>query len=63
MGEIAPEVVGNKYMVLGTVDRQTWKTGLGGPGQTLDEMLKHMADFASVLKLEVDPGGWRPSPG
>jgi hypothetical protein len=60
-GKVAPEVIGNEYLVLGTVDQQTWKAGLAGAGQKLDEMLNHMADFKHVLKLEVDPGGWRPA--
>ncbi|APR87231.1 hypothetical protein A7982_12580 [Minicystis rosea] len=58
---VAPEVIGNEYLVLGTVDRQTWKAGLAGTAQTLDETLEHMAEFKRVLKLEVDPGGWRPA--
>ncbi len=59
LSNIAPEVIGNEYLVLGTVEKQAWKAGLGGAGQNLDEMRKHMADFASVLTLHVDPGGWR----
>ena len=59
--KVAPEVVGNEYLVLGTLDRKTWKAGLAGAGQTLGETLKHVADFARVLTLEVDPGGWRPA--
>jgi hypothetical protein len=60
-GKVAPEVIGNEYLVLGTVDTQTWKAALAGAGQKRGELLKHTADFASVLKLEVDPGGWRPA--
>jgi hypothetical protein len=60
--KIAPEMIGNEYLVLGTMDRKAWKAGLAGAGQNLDESLKHMADFAHVLTLEVDPGGWRPAP-
>jgi hypothetical protein len=58
--QLAPEVVGNEYLVLGTMDRQTWKAGLTGADQQMDEMLMHTADFKKVLKLEVDPGGWGP---
>jgi hypothetical protein len=59
--KVAPEVIGNEYLVVGTVDTSTWKAGLAGAGPKLDELRKHTADFASVLKLEVDPGGWRPA--
>jgi hypothetical protein len=58
---LAPEVIGNEYLVLGTVDKKVWKQGLAGSGGELDEMLKHVADFKRVLKLEVDPGGWYPA--
>lgn len=58
---LAPDVIGNEYMVMGTLDRKTWKAGLAGAGPKLDEVLEHMADFAHVLTLEVDPGGWRPA--
>jgi hypothetical protein len=58
---IAPHVVGNKYMVLGTVDKRTWQRGLQGSGPQLDEVLKHTADFKTVLDLQVEPGGWYPA--
>jgi len=59
--QIAPEFIGNEYLVLGTIDKKVWKEGLAGGGGELGEMLKHMADFKRVLKLEVDPGGWYPA--
>jgi hypothetical protein len=59
--QIAPEVIGNEYLVLGTIDKKVWKEGLAGGGGDLGEMLKHMADFKRVLKLEVEPGGWYPA--
>jgi hypothetical protein len=59
--QIAPEVIGHEYLVLGTVDKKVWQQGLAGDGGELGEMLKHMADFKRVLKLKVDPGGWYPA--
>jgi hypothetical protein len=59
--QIAPEVIGNEYLVLGTVDKKVWQEGLAGSGGDLGEMLKHMADFKRVLKLGVEPGGWYPA--
>src|SRR4029453_14659456 len=59
--QLAPEVRGNEYLVLGTVDKKVWKKGLAGGGGTLSEILEHVADFKRVLKLEVDPGGWYPA--
>ena len=56
---IAPEVIGNEYLVIGTVDKKIWQQGLhSSKGDQLDEMLKHVADFKKVLTLEVEPGGW-----
>ena len=61
LSQIAPEVIGNDYLVLGTVDKKVWQQGLTGDGGQLGEMLQHVADFKRVLKLEVDPGGWYPA--
>ena len=60
-GKVAPEVIGNEYLVLGTVEQKAWKAGLAGAGPKPDEILKHVADFERVLTLTVDPGGWRPA--
>ena len=59
--KVAPEVIGNKYMVLGTVEKKIWKSGLKGAGNQLDEVLKYTADFRRVLDLKVEPGGWYPA--
>lgn len=58
--QLAPEVIGNDYLVLGTIDKKIWQVGLTGGGQ-LDEILKHAADFKRVLELQVEPGGWFPT--
>ena len=59
--QIAPEVIVDVYLVLGTVDKKVWKEGLTGDGKQRGETLQHVADFKRVLKLEVDPGGWYPA--
>ncbi|MEE4462284.1 hypothetical protein V2S84_09165 [Azotobacter chroococcum] len=58
-GQIAPEVIGRAYLVLGTIDQKVWKAGLAGDGGQLGEMLQHVAEFKKVLKLAVEPGGWQ----
>ncbi len=58
--EQRPDVIGNDYLVIGTVDRNVWRKGLK-KGQTAEEVLKHTADFKEVLDLEYEPGGWYPS--
>lgn len=59
--QIAPEVIGNEYMVLGTVEKKVWQEGLRGRGQQLAEILKHVADFKKEYDLEYEPGGWYPA--
>lgn len=63
MAKLAPDAVGQEYLVLGTLDRKVWAQGLGGGGQPLGDALDHVAEFKKVLQLEVDPGGWRPAGG
>ena len=58
---MAPDVIGNEYLALGTVDKKVWKRSLEGNDLELQEILGHMADFKRVLKLEVAPGGWYPA--
>lgn len=57
--KLAPETIGNDYLVIGTVDKAVWKQGLDGNPTLMKDLLKHVADFACVLELKVDPGGWR----
>jgi len=56
-----PDLVGNDYLVLGTVRLKAWKEGAHGKGTTLGQLLDDVADFQKVLTLEVDGGGWFPS--
>jgi hypothetical protein len=58
--QLKPEVIGNDYFVVGTVDKAVWKQGLQGEPLSLDGILKHLADFKGVLTLDVEPGRWRP---
>src|SRR5688500_5343032 len=53
---IAPEIIGNDYLVIGTVDKRIWKQGLKGSSGELGEMLNHIADFKKVYDLHVEPG-------
>jgi hypothetical protein len=60
MAEHDPAVIGNEYLVLGTVERAAWRENMKTP-KPLGEMLKHVADFKEVLEFEVRPAGWYPS--
>jgi hypothetical protein len=59
--ERAPHAVGSKYLVMGTIEKKVWQTGLQGEGKPTNEMLKHLADFKKVLTLHLQPAGWYPA--
>jgi len=61
VGRVAPEIVGNEYLVIGTVDKAAWQQGLRGNGHTINEMFEHLADFKKVYDLQIEPGGWFPA--
>jgi hypothetical protein len=61
LAALAPESIGKDYLVLGTLDKKTWRKGVEEGGQTLGEALKQVAEFKEVLQLHVEPGGWRPA--
>ena len=58
--KLNPAMIGNDYLVVGTVEKRYWKGGLAGNRTTLDEMLARMADFKKRYDFKYDPGGWRP---
>src|SRR5919106_4398207 len=43
--KFAPEVIGNEYLVLGTIEKRVWQRGVEGGGTEVGEILKHVADF------------------
>jgi uncharacterized C2H2 Zn-finger protein len=53
---------GREYVVLGTIDRRTWRRGFIGEAQLAD-VRQHMADFKKYLKVDVTPAHWEPSTG
>lgn len=55
--ELAPEVVGNDYFVIGTVERKVWKRGLEEQ-TTFEEVCEHMADFKNYVQVEYEPPRW-----
>jgi hypothetical protein len=48
------------YVVLGTIDRRTWRRGIAGDTQ-LEDIREHMADFKKYLKVDVVPAHWEQS--
>jgi hypothetical protein len=49
-----------EYIVLGTIDRRTWRRGLAGDAEVAD-VREHMADFKKYLKVDVKRAHWGPS--
>jgi hypothetical protein len=54
----APEVVGNDYLVVGTVDRADWRRGTEG-NVTPRDMIEVLHDFKDVVQFKPRCG-WRP---
>lgn len=53
-----PEVVGNDYLIIGTVEKSTWREGVEQP-KVMGEMLPHASDFATYYKeLRLTRPGW-----
>jgi hypothetical protein len=55
-----PSVIGNNYLIMGTVEKSSWREGLSQP-KGLAEMLPHASDFAEYyteLRL-TRPGYYR----
>ena len=59
---VGPDLDPGGYLVLGTLERRVWRRGLRGAVE-FDELLEHMADFKEHLRVDVEPGGWRPMNG
>ena len=54
-----PEIVGNKYLVLGTLEPSIWRRGKKEP-PSMDEIQDHVHDFKKVLDVEYTPAHWGP---
>ncbi len=56
-----PDMVGNEYLVMGTVEKRAWREGLQKP-KSVAEMLPYASDFASYYKeLRARGTGWYPT--
>jgi hypothetical protein len=54
-----PDMIGNDYLVIGTLDRPAWKQGMTAP-LPLEAMLAHLHDFKRVVTIQPS-GGWEPT--
>lgn len=55
--EINPEVIGNDYLIFGTVEKKAWRENIKNP-KPLDEMMDHIHDFMSYQVIEMTMAGW-----
>ena len=54
------EILGNEYLVFGTLDKSDWRT-FNNTNPHPSEALKQVHVFKDVWKFKVTPGGWYPS--
>ena len=57
---IKPELIGNNYVVFGTVDRKDWKETMKQEIYS-NEMIDRVYVFKDVWNFEVIPAGWYPA--
>ena len=57
--KINPEVIGNDYILVGTVEKVAWRENMNQP-KPLNEMLQHAHDFKSYQNLHMTMAGWFP---
>lgn len=58
-GQSNPDVLGNDYLVVGTLDRADWRRGMR-TSPTIPEMLEHLHDFSEAVQFEIERPSWRP---
>ncbi len=55
-----PSILGNDYLVLGTVERKAWRKGTQDI-LTMAETFDNLHDFTAVHTIEHRPAGWYPA--
>jgi len=58
-GQTRPEVVGNDYLVLGTMDRPVWRQGMKTP-PLIGDLRELLHDFRDYVRFEPAPR-WGPA--
>ena len=46
-----PEIIGNDYLVMGTLDKPEWKQGMQDP-LSMQEMIEHLHDFKEAITFK-----------
>jgi hypothetical protein len=55
----APEVIGNDYLIIGTVEKKAWRQRLNQP-QDPKNIIPYTHDFKRYEELRLTRGGWFP---
>lgn len=55
-----PSVIGNDYLVIGTVERSMWRESTKQP-KSIPEIVEHLHDFEDVETIRIQPAGWYPA--
>jgi len=56
---INPEIIGNNYLLVGTVEKKFWKENLvQQPTLTLNKTNNYVHDFKSIQTISMTMGGW-----
>lgn len=54
-----PEVIGNEYLIIGTVDKKAWREGLQQPKPAAEMLTAHTSVFkTSYEELRLSQPGW-----
>ena len=56
--EYDPSVVGNEYVIIGTMERQAWDAHIR-ESRFINEVMGDVHDFAAVVRIEGYVGNWR----
>lgn len=54
---LRPEIIGNKYLIMGTLDRQDWRQK-NQEELSPSEIMERMFVFKDVWHFDVIPAGW-----
>jgi hypothetical protein len=57
--DIKPEIIGNEYLVMGTVDKSTWRRR-EKESLTIENIPEYLHDFKEYLGIDHTPAGWYP---
>ena len=55
--KINPDIIGNNYMLIGTVENKVWKGNIVQQ-LPLNELSNYVHDFKSTQIISMDMGGW-----